>query len=58
MSGFCNVRLFIYISMFFSSDNYGDCDVNSDYCFSRLPAFLQENDTEILARDSTGTVYR
>ena len=40
------------------SDNYGDCDVNSDYCFSRLPGFLQESNAEILAIDSAGTIYR
>ncbi|XP_071790437.1 uncharacterized protein [Asterias amurensis] len=39
-------------------DNYGDCDVDSPYCFSRLPEALQEDGAEILAEDSAGTVYR
>ena len=36
---------------------YGAC-TTSDYCFQRLPAWTQENKTELLAVDSLGTIYR
>ncbi|XP_071796106.1 uncharacterized protein [Asterias amurensis] len=39
-------------------DAYGDCNANSSYCFSRLPSTLNEYSTEMLGRDSAGTVYR
>ena len=36
---------------------YGAC-TTSDCCFQRLPAWTEENKTEILAVDSLGTIYQ
>ena len=37
---------------------YGSCKEFDVYCFQRLPSWLKENDTELLAVDSLGTVYK
>lgn len=37
---------------------YGTCSTFDVYCFQRLPRWLKENDTELLAVDSVGTVYK
>ena len=37
---------------------YGSCEEFHVYCFQRLPSWLKENDTELLALDSLGTVYK
>lgn len=37
---------------------YGACDVNDSYCFGRLPGALEEEDTDLLAFDSGGNIYR
>ncbi|XP_078573258.1 uncharacterized protein LOC144860081 [Branchiostoma floridae x Branchiostoma japonicum] len=37
---------------------YGACDPGSDYCMGRLPSWLQEDRTELLAKDSHGNVYK
>ena len=37
---------------------YGSCKEFDVYCFQRLPLWLKENDTELLAVDSLGTVYK
>lgn len=37
---------------------YGSCKGFDVYCFQRLPSWLKENDTELLAVDSLGTVYK
>lgn len=37
---------------------YGSCTEFDVYCFQRLPNWLKENDTELLAVDSLGTVYK
>eukprot|EP00058_Branchiostoma_floridae_P011498 XP_002596986.1 hypothetical protein BRAFLDRAFT_76485 [Branchiostoma floridae] len=39
-------------------DSYGTCDPDSDYCMGRLPSWLQEDRTELLAKDSRGNVYK
>ena len=39
-------------------DSYGSCKEFDTYCFQRLPRWLKENDTEVLAVDSLGTVYK
>ena len=38
-------------------NTYGAC-TTSDYCFQRLPAWTEENRTELLAVDSLGTIYQ
>ncbi|XP_066302863.1 uncharacterized protein [Branchiostoma lanceolatum] len=38
--------------------SYGTCDPGSDYCMGRLPSWLQEDGTELLAKDSRGNVYK
>lgn len=37
---------------------YGSCDALDVYCFQRLPSWLKENETELLAVDSVGTAYK
>ena len=37
---------------------YGSCQELDIYCFQRLPKWLKESDTELLAVDSKGTVYK
>ena len=37
---------------------YGTCSVSDAYCFQRLPAWTEEGSTEMLAKDSVGTVYK
>ena len=37
---------------------YGFCKEFDVFCFQRLPSWLKENDTELLAVDSLGTVYK
>ena len=37
---------------------YGACSASESYCFGRLPGALEEGDSELLAIDSAGTVYR
>ena len=37
---------------------YGACEANASYCFGRLPGALDEADTELLACDSGGNIYR
>ncbi|KAL9965839.1 hypothetical protein ACROYT_G029693 [Oculina patagonica] len=37
---------------------YGTCKESDIYCFQRLPSWLKEKDTELLAVDSLGTVYK
>ncbi|XP_078572573.1 uncharacterized protein LOC144859629 [Branchiostoma floridae x Branchiostoma japonicum] len=39
-------------------ESYGACDPDSDYCMGRLPSWLQEDRTELLAKDSRGNVYK
>ena len=39
-------------------DSYGACKINASYCFSRLPGFLDEDYTELLATDTYGSMYR
>ncbi|XP_046861704.1 uncharacterized protein LOC124454990 [Xenia sp. Carnegie-2017] len=39
-------------------DCYGTCSKYDHYCFQRLPSWTQENQTELLAIDSRGTVYQ
>ncbi|CAH1239209.1 ADIPOQ [Branchiostoma lanceolatum] len=39
-------------------ESYGACDPGSEYCMGRLPSWLQEDGTELLAKDSRGNVYR
>ena len=38
--------------------SYGSCKEFDIYCFQLLPSWLKENDTELLAIDSLGTVYK
>jgi len=38
-------------------NSFGSCDPATDYCFSKMPAFLQEESTQLMARDSLGTTY-
>lgn len=38
--------------------SYGTCRQADSYCFGRLPPPLIEADTEILAKDSSGNMYR
>ena len=37
---------------------YGSCKESDIYCFQRLPSWLKEKDTELLAVDSLKTVYK
>ena len=37
---------------------YGSCNGFDVHCFQRLPSWLKENGTELLAVDSLGTVYK
>lgn len=37
---------------------YGHCRRSDDYCFQRMPPGLVERDTELLAVDSAGNIYR
>ncbi|CAH1239228.1 Hypp5763 [Branchiostoma lanceolatum] len=39
-------------------ESYGTCDPGSDYCMGRLPSWLKEDGTELLAKDSRGNVYK
>jgi len=34
--------------------DYGSCDISSTYCFGRIPSYMTEDETELLAVDSTG----
>ena len=37
---------------------FGSCAPHAPYCFSRLPPALQEQTSEMLRIDSSGTTYR
>ena len=37
---------------------YGACSPNDSHCFGRLPDGLVEADSELLAIDSAGNIYR
>lgn len=39
-------------------DSYGTCKESDVYCFGRLPLKLSEANSELLAVDSAGNVYR
>ena len=34
--------------------DYGSCDKDNSYCFGKIPAYMFEDDTELLAVDSAG----
>ena len=40
------------------ASQYGSCKEFDVYCFQRLPSWLKENETELLAIDSVGTAYK
>lgn len=40
------------------ADEYGSCEPDAKYCFSRLPEELSERGAEMLGIDSAGTIYR
>ena len=37
---------------------YGACTHTDSHCFGRLPGGLEERDSELLAIDSAGSMYR
>ncbi len=56
---YAHFSIYVYTALFIIIIvPHGACDVDASYCFGRLPGALNEADTELLAFDSAGTIYR
>ena len=48
----------LFLVLFLFAVPYGACSLNDSHCFGRLPGGLVEGDSELLAIDSAGNIYR